>query len=631
MRDLAAAAWALLATAAPQPPSDDNITLAVGMLDACFAKQLPDGRFPWTFDSNVSLDGNGVQFFALPMLRTIVHYGDRFGAETLARWRRNITMAAVAVFEEGNGPGTEAQPYYTNIATMRLVNLHLCAQVLGNATVRAQADAATAAWTTLVDGAGFHEYSSPTYTAVAIANLVGGAASVSDAGVSAVLHRYALFIFAHSAAGYFAPARELAGAHSRDYDFIFGSAGMDWAFALSGMAAAGGVADADDFVLDQDPITEAELFVCYVRGDFPALPADLLALAAPQRGAGAWRVMQASFLATPGTARVVDGADAYLFTSPAATLGVSSIYYGQQDKMVNAQLALATGGTPPTASPRLAQITFVQDSFDAPYGAVKTPDGSGHAKPTHLKPTVAAVQDKGLALVLNDITMAIENTTHGGPFDSLAANVLLPAGGGVDAIYTQRGGRVRNISRAAPDVSLAIGETVAVRSAGGIVAFRMPFIDGLNGFVPTSAIKFDGPPGTDAARAVAYMYRGPNTTFPNNPPPSRSLLIIGVGAAGSDAEALEFVAGFSALAVTDNPANASNWRVSVAPAPPGVWPRGAPPGFASTLEASMFVPLRKLILTREVNGSATHIPQGGALELRVSDGSTRSITSATFA
>ena len=629
VRDLAAAAWAQLSLA-PQPPPAANVTLAAAMLDACFAKQLPDGRFPWTFDSNVSLDGNGVQFFALPMLRAVVHYGDRFGAATLARWRRNISMAAVAVFEEGDGPGTEAQPYYTNIATMRLMNLHLAAQVLGNATLRAQADAATAAWTALVDGAGVHEYASPTYTAVAIHNLVGGAASVSDAGVSATLRRYALFLFAHSAAAYFAPARELAGAHSRDYDFIFGAAGMDWAFALSGLAAAAGVDDADDFVLDADPITQALLFVAYVRGDFPQLPVALLALAAPPTGEGAWRVMQASFLAAPGDARVVDGTDAYLFASPVATLGTSSVYYGPQDKMVTAQLALAAGGAPPAASPRLAQVTFVQDMFDAPYGMVKTADGSGHAKPTHLKATVAAVQDRALALVLNDLTMSIESSSRGGPFDSLAANVLLPAGRGIDALYTQRGGRVQNASRGAPDVALAIGEAVAVRSAGGIVAFRLPFADGLNGFAPTSALKFDGPPGTDAARVVAYLYRGPNVTFPANPPPSRSVLLIGVGAASSDAEAMEFVAGLVALVVTNDAANASNWRVAVAPPAPA---RGAapPPGFGSTLEASMCVPYTKTILTREVNGSAAHVPKGGVLELRASDGAEQSITSATFA
>ena len=45
---------------------------------------------------------------------------------------------------------------------MRLVNLLMFARATGNATVRAQAESALDAWTTLVDGAGVHEFSSPT-------------------------------------------------------------------------------------------------------------------------------------------------------------------------------------------------------------------------------------------------------------------------------------------------------------------------------------------------------------------------------------------------------------------------------------------------------------------------------------
>ena len=227
VRDLAAAAWSLLSFSAPTAPSDINITLAANMIDACFAKQLPDGQFPWSFDESTATDANSVQFTALPLLRTLVHYGDRFGA-TMQKWMPNVSMAAVASFAEGDGPRTEAQPYYTNIATMRLVNLHLFAQVTGNASLRTQADAATTAWTTLVDGAGLHEYASPTYSAVTIANLVGGAASVSDAAIAGTLRRYARYLIAYSAAVYWAPAQAVGGAHSRDYDFLFGSAGMDW-------------------------------------------------------------------------------------------------------------------------------------------------------------------------------------------------------------------------------------------------------------------------------------------------------------------------------------------------------------------------------------------------------------------
>ena len=637
VRDLAAAAWALLALAAPAPPTDANVSLAVAMVDACFAVQLPSGQFPWNFgEFPAALDNNSVQFTSLPVLRMVAAFGDRIGAATLARWAPKLRLAAAASFAEGNGAGTEAQPYYTNIATMRIVNLHLFGQVLGgDPIILAQAGAATAAWTLLVDGAGVHEYSSPTYTAVALANLFGGAGAIADAAVSATLRRYALFLLAHSAAGFWAPARELGGAHSRDYDFVFGSAGMDWVYALTGIAAAGGVADADNFVLDQDPITMAELLVCFVRGDLPSpLPPLIAALAAPPGPApGAWRVAQASFLATAGNATAVNGTDAYFYSSAAATLGVSSLFYGAQDKMVTAQLALSPGGAPPAASPRHAQVTFVQDAFDSPYGYVKSADGSGHEKPTHLKATVAAVQDRGLALVLNDLSMAIENTTHQGPWRSLAANVLFPAGPGVDGVYTLRGGRVANVSRGAPDVPLALGEAVAVRSAGGVVAFRVPFADGLNGFMPRSALRFDGAEGTDAARLVTYLYQGPNVTFPNSPPPSRSVLVIGVGSAGSDTEALAFLGALSSLVVANEPQNATNWRVSVSPpaGAAGEAAAAAAPGFGSTLAASLWVPDRKQILSRRVNGSDVHVPAGGTLELLDSSGAVQRITTASFA
>jgi hypothetical protein len=301
--------------------------------------------------------------------------------------------------------------------------------------------------------------------------------------------------------------------------------------------------------------------------------------------------------------------------------------------MVAAQLARAARGAPPAASPRLAQVTLVQDAFDAPYGRVVTRDGSGHEKPTHLKATVAAVQDGGLALVLNDLTMAIEATAGAGNFSSLAANVLLPCGGGIDGLYVN-GVRLAAAAAApgAPDVPLALGDTVAVRSRGGIVAARVPFADGLRGFRPRAALRFDGPPGTDAARLVTYLYQGPNASFPADPPPSRSLLLLAVGAAGSDAEAAGFSAALAALVVENHYANASAWRVRVSPAPPPPAPAGPlPRGFASTLEAELCVPRTKRILLRAVNGSSLAVPRGGAIEVAWSDGRAVTVTTAGIA
>lgn len=281
------------------------------------------------------------------------------------------------------------------------------------------------------------------------------------------------------------------------------------------------------------------------------------------------------------------------------------------------------------AAPRPA-APRAQDRFDAPYGQNRGGNGDPPqdvGKPTHLKATVAAVQDGGLALVLNDLTMAIESTSHGGQFSSIAANVMLPCGAGVDGVYVD-GRRLANFSLSAPRVALPLGATVAVRSAGGVAAFRIPFADGLAGYTPTSALIFDGPAGhAPAARLAVYLYQGPNTTFAASPPPSRSLLVIGVGDADDDAGAARVSAALAALVVTNDAANASDWRVTVAPPAGGAAPY---PGFASTLQAAMWVPNEKLILARKVNGTALHLPPPGTLDVTWSDGKHLALTTKDF-
>jgi hypothetical protein len=219
------------------------------------------------------------------------------------------------------------------------------------------------------------------------------------------------------------------------------------------------------------------------------------------------------------------------------------------------------------------------------------------------------------------------------PIEFTGDATLLPCGGGIDGLYVN-GVRLAAAAAApgAPDVPLALGDTVAVRSRGGIVAARVPFADGLRGFRPRAALRFDGPPGTDAARLVTYLYQGPNASFPADPPPSRSLLLLAVGAAGSDAEAAGFSAALAALVVENHYANASAWRVRVSPAPPPPAPAGPlPRGFASTLEAELCVPRTKRILLRAVNGSSLAVPRGGAIEVAWSDGRAVTVTTAGIA
>ena len=61
--------------------------------------------------------------------------------------------------------------------------------------------------------------------------------ALADGAAAAELRRYADFVLAHAAAVHWAPARAaMGGAHARDYDFIYGDAGMTWVYLLTGLA-----------------------------------------------------------------------------------------------------------------------------------------------------------------------------------------------------------------------------------------------------------------------------------------------------------------------------------------------------------------------------------------------------------
>ena len=616
VRDLAAAAWALLNTAPAASPA--NVSTARAMLERALSAQRPSGICPWTFDGK-HLDNNAVQFVSLPILLCAVHFGEALGAGTVKGWLPRLELAARASFAEGV-PGGEAQPFYTNIFTMRLVNLFLFAQVTGNATVRAQADAALAAWTSLVDAAGVHEYLSPTYTAVSLVNLHAGAGAIADPAVSGALRRYAGFFEAIAAATFVGPAQGFGGPKSRDYDTLFGAAGMDWWAALSGVGDAGGAPGMDALCSANDPITNAHLYTLWARGELPRPPASTLALAAPPASPGAWKVARATYAAAGGPLGALNGSDWALFAGPAASLGTSSLYYGAQDRMAVATLRGPGGGA------RLPQVTLAADRWDSPYGSPRGGDcGRDAGKPTHMEATVAAVQDGGLALVLSDLTPALASPSCG-EYSSVALNVIFPGGGAaVDGVYTgARAARVANAAPGAPPLPLPMDENiVAVRSGGGVAAFSIPFVDGLRGFAPRALLQFDGPHG--AARLTVYLYQGRNASFGAAPPPSRSIALLAVGEAGSDADVAGFVAALAALRVDNAPENASAWRVTVSPGGGG----SPPHGFASTLAAALDVGGRR-ILERAVNGSAVHVPAPGALELFASDGSSASLRPGNF-
>ena len=62
------------------------------MLELVFAKQLPDGRWPWDFNGT-NMDQNAVQFISLPLLLLVTHFRDVLPAQWLQKKMPQLELA----------------------------------------------------------------------------------------------------------------------------------------------------------------------------------------------------------------------------------------------------------------------------------------------------------------------------------------------------------------------------------------------------------------------------------------------------------------------------------------------------------------------------------------------------------
>lgn len=97
IRDLTAAAWRLLNpawTIDNTPPSQENISTAIGMLDTVFSRQLPSGQWPWQFDQDNVTDNNAVQFVSMPLLRCFISAQHLLPADWIKGKMAKLELAA---------------------------------------------------------------------------------------------------------------------------------------------------------------------------------------------------------------------------------------------------------------------------------------------------------------------------------------------------------------------------------------------------------------------------------------------------------------------------------------------------------------------------------------------------------
>lgn len=512
VRQLTAAALGWLELEQPAARAEKLVRYTFGLQDMDPASP-GYGTVPWQQGHPEIKDPNAIEFTMQPVSVILLRHGGKLSASFKQDAEPHV-RAAIAAIRRHNVPLR-----YSNIYLMKLANLLLLGQVVGDADAVAQGRANFDTWLASTRTNGVTEYDSPTYSPIQADSLALAHNLTSDPALKAKLKTGLDFYWADFAANYFAGRQTMTGPASRNYNqgFLFSDANIEYRYFLAGLRSK---PPADTFLCDS--------VRAWTVARMEYRPAkDLLALAAlPER------TVRSRFGPGPGQ-------DRYLWVTPDFSLGSASAYYGPQDRRICAELA---------SEKKLPLIGFVVDALDAPFGVIRSTDRGGHSKPHHLPHLLATVQEKGFLLALMDLSPAIQS----GEFTNLASNVLLPVR--ADQLVLN-GNRVDNSK---PFELTADAEAVVgVREGKAAVAVRVFAADGAAAYKPSWKLEFDGNEA-GAGRLVIQHYRGPARKLAE--PSIRCGLLLLAARCETDAAFAEFLNRVAQIKLVETMQN-SNWQV----------------------------------------------------------------------
>lgn len=422
------------------------------------------GTVPWQQGHPEIKDPNAIEFTMQLVSVMLLRHGARL-SESFKKDAGPHVRAAIAAIRRHNVPMK-----YSNIYLMKLVNLLLLGQAIGDGAAVAEGKANFETWLAFTRTNGVTEYHSPTYSPIQADSLALAHNLTSDPALKTKLNAALDFYWSDFAANYFAGRQTMTGPASRNYNqgFLFSDANVEYSYYLAGLRSK---PPADTFLSD----SVRAWTVARMNGYRPA--PQILALAdLPER------VVRSKFGPGPGQ-------DRYVWITPDFSFGSASAYHGPQDRRICAELA---------SDKKLPLISFVVDALDAPFGLVRSTDRGGHNKPHHLPHLLATVQEKGFLLALIDLSPAIQF----GEFTNLASNILLPVRAGQLVLN----GKIVDGTKPF-EIAADADAVVGVREGKAAVAVRLFAADGVAGQSPSWKLEFDGnEPG--AGRLAVHHYRG---------------------------------------------------------------------------------------------------------------------------
>ncbi|MEI7728231.1 MAG: autotransporter-associated beta strand repeat-containing protein [Verrucomicrobiota bacterium] len=479
------AAYIALALNYPDPVT--AVTKAQSYLNQMFTMQDTNpvsstfGQLLWTSTDTNVIDRNSIEFSFRPLGALLKRYADRLGTDYINSIKPMILTGL------SSSRARNVSTNYSNIYTMRIANWLMLGEALGDTTTYNAGLSALNNWITDLGNETIHEYDSAGYSMVTYNNLITAANNVTNPVAADQLRALANYLATDLSANYFKGQSRLGGSHSRDYDFMNGNGAVDHFYYLAGLQAK--LPSLGSF---------NEGIYTYLngveKGNQP--PLDVVAWG------NSWsnRIVKSVWGPTN-----TPGQDRYHYLTPDFSIGSSGRYYNvTQDKAIAADF---------NSTSALPQVSLVYDPYDAPYGTIKVLEtGSGHMKQNHLYFNSANVQDRGTILSLATLAPNFNIAANWlGPYTNLSSAVVFPAQ--ADAIYLDGVALNTNIATS--------GSVVGIQEGNAVIAARFYRVDGLAGYVPTYAVKFDG---GAAARFVAYHYQGLPTTFDNTYVSNRAMV-----------------------------------------------------------------------------------------------------------
>ena len=438
---------------------------AEALLRRLFALQNMDasskdyGYIPWKSQDPTVHDANSIEFDMQAMGAIFMGFGDKL-SDGFKRDARPHLLAALTALASHQIPVS-----YTNIYLMNTVNTLTLGQYLNDASALTRGRQQWATWREYTAHNGIHEFDSPTYYAVDVADLTLGFRYIKDPAIHTQIVAVLNYFFTDIANNFSLSAERLAGPHSRDYNFLNGWGGLNFVMLAEGVV--------------DDPKTLMDVFLEKVAvidndraGGYHPSPEILRQMEAPVR------TLQQRWDENTALYR-------YAYFTPQFAMGSTDGAYSPQDKLFAADYA----GRPAITT------SVVIDSFDQPYGLYKQVDRSGHSKSFHLPANLSSVQEKNTALLVYDL-----NPAHDSISDAIATNLLLPA----TADEVLLNGTAVTVSSKL-DLPVEVGAVVAVRHQNSCLAASMWHVDALQQLPVSLHLKADAIGLSHGAfRLVAY-------------------------------------------------------------------------------------------------------------------------------